>query len=143
MARSFAPEGAPLNILCNVVMPTARTRMTERMPSSDYAEWLWSTMAPAKVAVGAAYLLSDECAVSGEMFSVGGGRIARIRLAETPGVLSSGSSLEEMRDVFATVMMEEDHIFPKDQQERVSIVHPNMGFPGVLRDDAYAVKDIG
>lgn len=140
MARSFAPEGAPLNILCNVIMPTARTRMTERMPASDYADWLWETMDPAKVSLGAAYLLSDECQIHGEMFSVGGGRIARIRLAETPGAMGAGESIEEMRDAFATVMAQDDHIFPKDQQERVSIVHPKMGFSGTLSDDAYAVK---
>jgi NAD(P)-dependent dehydrogenase (short-subunit alcohol dehydrogenase family) len=142
MARSFAPEGAPLNILCNVIMPTGRTRMTERMPESDYANWLWNTMDPAKVALGAAYLLSDECSIYGEMFSVGGGRIARIRLAETPGVMGTGESIEEMRDAFATVMGQNDHIFPKDQQERVAIVHKSMGYEGVLRDDAYAVKDV-
>ena len=143
LARSIAPEGAPLNILCNVIMPTARTRMTERMPESEYAEWLWKTMDPAKVAVGAAYLLSDECKIYGEMFSVGGGRIARIRLAETPGVMGPGESIEEMRSAFETVMTQEaDHIFPKDQQERVSIVHKSMGYAGELRDDAYAVKDV-
>jgi NAD(P)-dependent dehydrogenase (short-subunit alcohol dehydrogenase family) len=140
MARCFAPEGAPLNILCNVLMPTARTRMTERMQASDYTDWLWATMDPAKVSLGAAYLLSDECTINGEMFSVGGGRIARIRLAETPGAL--GESIEEVRDAFATVMGQNDHIFPKDQQERVSIVHKSMGFEGVLSDDAYAVKDV-
>ncbi len=142
MARSFAPEGASLNILCNVIMPTARTRMTERMPASDYADWLWETMDPTKVAFGAAYLLSDECQIYGEMFSVGGGRIARIRLAESSGVMGPGDSIEKMRDAFATVMTQSDHIFPRDQQERVSIVHPKMGFSGTLREDAYAVKDV-
>lgn len=142
MARSFAPEGAPLNILCNVIMPTARTRMTERMPPSEYADWLWATMDPGKVALGAAYLLSDECEIYGEMFSVGGGRVARIRLAETPGVMGPEESIEEMRDAFATVMAQDAYIYPKDQQERVSIVHPTMGFTGILPDDAYAVKDV-
>lgn len=142
MARSFAPEGAPLNILCNVIMPTARTRMTERMPASDNADWLFATMDPANVAFGAAYLLSDECTVYGEMFSVGGGRVARIRLGETSGVMGPGESIEEMRDAFTTVMTQDDHIYPKDQQERVSIVHPKMGYPGELREDAYAVKDV-
>ena len=141
MARCFAPEGAPLNILCNVIMPTARTRMTERMPASDYTDWVWATMDPAKVALGAAYLLSDECRIYGEMFSVGGGRIARIRLAETAGV-NGLETIEDMRGAFATVMNQDDHIFPKDLQERVSIVHSQMGFQGTLGDDAYAVKDV-
>lgn len=141
MARSFAPEGAQHNILCNVILPTARTRMTERMPPSEYADWLFETMDPAKVSLGAAYLLSDECTIFGEIFSVGGGRVARVRLAETAGVTGPGLSIEEMRDAFETVMTQDEYLYPKDQQERVSVVHASMGYAGVLRDDAYAVKD--
>ncbi|MGO4690149.1 SDR family NAD(P)-dependent oxidoreductase [Glaciibacter sp. 2TAF33] len=143
MARSVAPEGAKHNILCNVILPTARTRMTERMPPSEYADWLFETMDPAKVSLGAAYLLSDECSIYGEIFSVGGGRVARVRLAETTGVMGPALSIEEMRDAFTTVMAQDEYIYPKDQQERVSIVHASMGFAGTLREDAYAVKDVG
>jgi NAD(P)-dependent dehydrogenase (short-subunit alcohol dehydrogenase family) len=142
MARCFALAGAPSNILCNVVLPTARTRMTERMPPSDYASWLFEIMDPAKVARGVAYLMSDECDVSGEIFSIGGGRIARVQLAETEGVIGAGDSIEEMRDAFRVVMTQTSRIFPKDQRERTKLVHKSMGYEGELSDNAYVTRNV-
>jgi NAD(P)-dependent dehydrogenase (short-subunit alcohol dehydrogenase family) len=142
MARSFAPDGAKANITCNVVFPTARTRMTERMPASDYSNWLFEKMDPVKVALGVAYLLNQECTINGEVFSIGGGRISRVRLAETPGVMDAEDSIEDMRDALLKAMTQDEYFFPRDQQERVSIVHPAMGFTGTLGHDAYAVKDV-
>jgi NAD(P)-dependent dehydrogenase (short-subunit alcohol dehydrogenase family) len=141
MARSFAPEGAPLNIHFNIMLPTARTRMTDRMPPSDYRDWLLATMDPAYVAYGASYLMSEECTFNGEIFSVGGGRIARVRLAETEGVTDVGS-VEEAREAFQLVMTQKDHVFPKDQQERHSFAHGMLGFQGRVKNDSFNFKDV-
>lgn len=142
LARAYAIEGADVGILCNVVLPSAYTRMTERMPPSEYRSWVSRTLTPAKVAPGVAFLLSDECDYNGEMFSIGGGRIARVQLAETEGVVTAGDSIEEMRGAFQVVMAQDQRIFPKDQQERFGLVVDALGFEGELPTDAYAVKDV-
>ncbi len=141
-ARAFAIEGAPLNIHCNVVAPSAYTRMTERMPPSTYKDWVMKTLDPAKVAPGVAYLLSEECGLNGETFSIGGGRIARIRIAETMGSLGAGDSVEDAREAFRAVMAQEQHFYPWDQQERFGPVTKQLGFDEDLPADAYAVKDV-
>lgn len=142
LARANAITGAPMNILTNIVAPTAYTRMTARMPESDYADWLARTFNPTKVALGIAYLLSEECEYRGEMFSIGGGRLARIRLAETEGLVLPGESLEDMREAFATVMSQDTHFYPREQQDRVKVVAKDLGYEGEIADDAYAVKDV-
>lgn len=142
LSRAYALEGVEDDILCNVVLPSAYTRMTERMPPSDYRTWVSNTLAPARVSPGVAYLLSAECGQTGEMFSIGGGRVARVQLAETEGVTGLGDSIEEWRDAFDVVMTQQKRIFPKDQQERFEVVAKSLGFTGELPADAYAVKDV-
>jgi hypothetical protein len=141
--RCLAVEGANLGILVNAAAPSARTRMTERFQASAYADWFYETMPPEKVAVGAAYLLSEACEVSGEIFSLGGGRIARIRLAENEGVVASGASVEQVRDAIPQVMADSTFFYPKDLSERSVRVADLFGFKGGLESSAsYAVKPI-
>lgn len=130
IARCLAPEGARHNILINVVAPSARTRTTEGFLQSAYADWLFETMPPEKVAVGAAYLMSEACTVNGEIFAIGGGRIARITLAETDGHMGTGASIEEVADAMPAVMSDESFFYPKDLAERSAHVAALFGFEG-------------
>ncbi len=78
------------------------------MSDSEQAE-MWRTVLPAEaVANGAAFLVSDECPVSGECFSIGGGRMARVVFAEPRGYVSPHISPEEVRDNWSMVMGEVD-----------------------------------
>jgi NAD(P)-dependent dehydrogenase (short-subunit alcohol dehydrogenase family) len=143
MARCLALEGVKHGILVNVVAPAARTRMTEGFPPSAYADWFLETMLPEKVSVGAAYLMSEECRTTGEIFAIGGGRIARMALAESEGIIGSGSSVEEVRDAMAGVMADTSFFHPKDLSERSARVAGLFGFAGGLdTSNAYAVTPV-
>jgi NAD(P)-dependent dehydrogenase (short-subunit alcohol dehydrogenase family) len=113
LVRCLAVEGKNHGIRANAIMPGARTRMTEGFPPGAYADWFFKTMSPEKVAVTAAYLLSEDCAVSGETFATGGGRVARVTLAEAEGVVGSGTSIEEVREAMPRVMADASFVFPK------------------------------
>jgi hypothetical protein len=144
MMRCLALEGAKHGILVNAVAPSARTRMTERFHPSAYADWFFETMTPEKVAVGVAYLLSEECEIHGEIFAMGGGRIARVMLAEGEGVIGAGSSIEEVRDMMGRVMADTKFFYPKDLTERSRTVAELFGFGGSLEaSNDYAVRPIG
>lgn len=69
-------------IKVNAVSPMARTRM-----SGDdlYADLPDDYVGPEHVAPVVAYLASDECAVNGEMWSVGAGSVARIFVGRAQG----------------------------------------------------------
>ncbi len=141
--RCIAPEGANHGITVNLIAPSARSRMTELFNPSPYADWFFKKMPPEKVTIGAAYLMSEACTVNGEIFSLGGGRIARITLAEAEGVLD----LETIEDVAAAmprVMADPSFFFPKNLSERSTKVSDVLGFKGGLEaTTGFAVRPIG
>jgi NAD(P)-dependent dehydrogenase (short-subunit alcohol dehydrogenase family) len=140
LVPTLALEGAKQGIRVNGIMPSARTRMTEGFPPGDYADWFFRTMTPEKVAVATAFLLSEECDLNGEIFAVGGGRIARVTIAEADGVLGEGASIEEVRDAMPRVMADASFFYPKDLSEHSVRVSSVFGFDGGLdASDSYAV----
>ena len=143
ITRCLALEGPKDGIRVNAVSPSARTRMTERFHPSAYAEWFYRTMPPEKVATAAAWLLSEDCTVNGEIFAVGGGRIARIVLSENEGVCGSGETIEEVADLMPQVMADGRFFHPGDLGERSARVAALFGFDGRLASDtSFAVKPI-
>jgi len=74
-------EGERYGIRVNAIMPSAATKMTEGLFSSD-AERL---LTPESVAPGVLFLVSEE-APSRVMLSAGGGSFARVYVTETEGI---------------------------------------------------------
>jgi NAD(P)-dependent dehydrogenase (short-subunit alcohol dehydrogenase family) len=92
LTRVLALEGASHGIKVNAIAPIASTRMTE-----DILGNLATKVSPDSVSPLVAYLAHDDCAVNGHVYSVAGGRVARIFVAETHGVLLSRNTPEEIR----------------------------------------------
>lgn len=128
--RTLAEEGAKHGILVNAIAPSARTRMTERFLSSAYGEWLFRTMPPEKVSVAAAYLMSEDCSLNGEILTLGGGRVGRMVLGENEGVVREGASIEEVREIIPEVIADEAYFFPRNVAERSAKVAALLGFKG-------------
>ncbi|MGX1703153.1 SDR family NAD(P)-dependent oxidoreductase [Microbacterium sp. NPDC055357] len=91
--KTLAIEGARHGIQVNAIEPGARTRMTESL-LGEYADRL----DPSLVAPVVVWLSADECTTTGEAYNVGGGRVARVVIAQTPGYFSRSLSPEEVRD---------------------------------------------
>jgi len=125
--RCLALEGAGHGICVNGVMPSALSRMTETFLPEDYLQWFAQKMPPEKVAAAAAWLLSEDCTINGEIFAMGGGRIARVVLAEAEGVCGTAETIEQARDAMASVMADESFFFPRDLDERTAKVMPLLG----------------
>jgi NAD(P)-dependent dehydrogenase (short-subunit alcohol dehydrogenase family) len=131
LTRCLAVDGAEHGILVNAVAPSAHTRMTDGFFPGKFADWFAEIMAPEKVAASAAYLLSEECAITGETFAMGGGRIARIALAEGEGVVGVDLSIEEVREMMPRVMADTTFFKPRNLGERSLKVASILGFdPG-------------
>lgn len=141
LLRCIALEGRQHNICVNGIMPAARSRMTEELQPPAFAEWFSRTMLPEQVAMGAAYLLSDACKVNGEIFAMGGSRIARVTIAESEGILDACNSIESVRDAMPDVLAATDYFYPRDLSERSVKVNALLGFQGGIdSNDGYAVK---
>jgi NAD(P)-dependent dehydrogenase (short-subunit alcohol dehydrogenase family) len=89
-----AREGKPHGILVNGIMPVAYSRLIEQIPDASIVAWFRKHMDPRKVATAAAYFLSRECQLAGQLFSVGGGRLARVSIAESAGIVDAALDAE-------------------------------------------------
>ncbi|MDP9386984.1 MAG: SDR family NAD(P)-dependent oxidoreductase [Actinomycetota bacterium] len=107
LTRVLALEGARHGIRVNAVAPVARTRMTEELlgPAAE-------RLHPGLVSPVVAWLCHEDCPVSGEVFSVGGGRVARFFVGLTPGHFDADLTPESVRDHVDAIRAEEGYTVP-------------------------------
>jgi hypothetical protein len=67
---------------------------------------------PGLVAPVAAWLVSEDCPVSGEVYSAGGGRVARFFVGLTPGYANPALTVEDVRDNFDEIRDEAGYTVP-------------------------------
>ena len=108
LTRSLAVAGASHDIKANLIAPAAMTRMAGSSGPSD--------MAPELVAPMAAYLAHEDCPVSGEIYSAGAGRFARVFIAETPGYVHPGAEvrIEDVAEHWQAINDETGYSVPAD-----------------------------
>jgi NAD(P)-dependent dehydrogenase (short-subunit alcohol dehydrogenase family) len=110
-----AIEGAKYNIKSNVITPIARTRLTENMMGAT-----GDMFAPEFIAPMVAYLVSEGCEYSHEIFNVGAGRYSRIFIGSAPGWNApegTTPSVEEVRDELSTIFSTEGYKVPASAVE--------------------------
>jgi NAD(P)-dependent dehydrogenase (short-subunit alcohol dehydrogenase family) len=89
MTRSLATAGVQHGIRCNLVAPAAFTRMAGA--AADESP-MATTMAPELVAPMVAFLAHEDCPVTGEIYSAGAGRFARIFIAQAEGYVDASGT---------------------------------------------------
>ena len=107
LTRVLAAEGAKANIKVNALAPIARTRMTEELLGG-----LAEKLDPKLVSPIVAWLVHEDCPVTGEVYSAAGGRIARFFIGLTEGYYNPELTLEDVRDHFAEIRNEEGYLVP-------------------------------
>jgi NAD(P)-dependent dehydrogenase (short-subunit alcohol dehydrogenase family) len=121
LTRVWAQEGGKYNVKANAIAPVARTRMTEELLGP-----LVDKLDPSLVSPVVAYLASEECQLTGEVFSVAGGRVARIFIAEGPGFFKKDLSIEDVRDNLGDIMAEGDYAVPTSANGEIALIVPNL-----------------
>jgi len=115
LARVLAQEGARYNIKANALAPIARTRMTEELLGP-----LAPKLDPALVAPVAAWLVSEQCPVTGEIYSAGGGRVARFFIGLTEGYANPALTPEDVRDHLDQIRDEAGYSVPAGVADELS-----------------------
>jgi hypothetical protein len=64
-----------------------------------------------------AWLVHEDCPVSGEVYSAAGGRIARFFVGLTPGYYNPKLTLEDVRDNFEQIRSEDGYIVPRNPND--------------------------
>jgi NAD(P)-dependent dehydrogenase (short-subunit alcohol dehydrogenase family) len=98
-ASTLELEGAKYNIKANVIAPVAASRLTEDVMPPQVLEKL----KPEYVSPMVAYLCSEECDVSGNIFTAGGGYYGRAAIVEGKGAILPNASIEDIRDGFSKI----------------------------------------
>jgi NAD(P)-dependent dehydrogenase (short-subunit alcohol dehydrogenase family) len=114
--RVLAVEGAKNNIKANAIAPVAKTRMTEELLGA-----VADKLDPKFVTPVVTYLAHEDCPVSGEVYSVGGGRVARVFIGVTEGIVDHELSAESVRDNFATIREEAGYAVPANLNEEMGL----------------------
>ena len=117
--RVLAVEGAKYNIKANAIAPLALTRMTESIMGG-----LGDKLDPGLVSPLVAYLAHEDCPVSGQIFSVGGGRVAQVFIGETQGFHSPTLSMEDIRDNWDTIINRDGYGVPMNLAEETAMFLP-------------------
>jgi len=121
--RVLAQEGAKHNIKANAIAPLALTRMTEALLGP-----LGEKLEPALISPIVAWLSHEDCDVSGEVYSVGGGRVARVFIGETPGYFKRDLTLEDVRDNWEQIRNTDGYAIPNGVPDETKL------FWNVLKD---------
>ena len=119
--RVLAVEGAKNNIKANAIAPVAKTRMTEELLGAAADK-----LAPELVTPIVTYLAHEDCPVSGEVYSVGGGRVARVFVGVTPGHFDPHLTPEGVRDNFDKIRSEEGYEVPGNLNEEMMLAFKAM-----------------
>jgi NAD(P)-dependent dehydrogenase (short-subunit alcohol dehydrogenase family) len=109
LTNVLAIEGRKHNIKANAVAPVALTRMTEDM----FGE-VGEALDPALVSPLVAYLSSEACEVTGEVYSAAGGLISRFFVGLTPGYYDPKITAEGIAEHLAEIRDEDGYIVPFD-----------------------------
>jgi NAD(P)-dependent dehydrogenase (short-subunit alcohol dehydrogenase family) len=118
LTRHLANRGKAANIRVNAIAPIAYTAAARHATQGRVADptgrmrWIREQCSPERAAPVAAYLVHDDCAVTGEVWRAAGGHVARIFVAETPGYDAEDLQPEDVRDNIDRIRDETGYTVP-------------------------------
>ncbi len=114
--RVLAVEGAKFNIKANVIAPVAMTRMTEAIlgPLGDKLD-------PKFVSPLVTYLAHESCEPTGRVFSVAGGRVAEVFIAEGHGYVNPEMTPEDVAANLDAISNRDDYVIPTQMSDEIDL----------------------
>ena len=117
LSNTIAVEGARAGILSNVIMPVAKTRMTEELLGA-FAD----VLAPEFVTPMVAYLCSEACTTTHGAYSAAGGRYAKVFTGLAPGWFAGKDASVVAEDIAANIAQiekEDGYLVPQGTTDEI------------------------
>jgi NAD(P)-dependent dehydrogenase (short-subunit alcohol dehydrogenase family) len=118
-------EGSKYNIKTNAVAPIAHTRMT-----AGLFDGIVELFSPAQVSPAVAYLVSEECELNGEIWSVGGGSVSRFFIGLTEGYFKHPNdgdlTIEDIAGHLHDIRSEIDYMVPFSSRDEFGKLGPRL-----------------
>lgn len=118
LTRSLSTAGAAVGIKANLIAPAAFTRMAGKAAADTDPGGNAGAleMSPDLVAPMVAFLAHEDCPVTGEIYTAGFGRFARLFLASTQGYVhpTGTPTIEDVAQHWATINDEQGYYVPED-----------------------------
>lgn len=118
LTRVLAVEGQKNGIRANVIAPIARTRMTEEI-LGDRAELL----DPELVSPLVTFLSHESCDHNGAIYSVGGGRVARVFVGVTRGIVDRELTPESIAESIEQIDDLEGYFVPRKLGDEIRAIY--------------------
>jgi NAD(P)-dependent dehydrogenase (short-subunit alcohol dehydrogenase family) len=122
LIKVMAIEGAKYDIRANAIGPVAQTRMTEK-----FANPLADVLGVERVSPAVAFLSHPSCELTGEVLSVGGGRVARVFVGVTRGYLGGELTAEDIRDNLETIFDDDGYQVPGSSKAEMALLAEMLG----------------
>jgi NAD(P)-dependent dehydrogenase (short-subunit alcohol dehydrogenase family) len=130
LTRVLAAEAAGQDIKINAIAPVAATRMLdysmgsaaeiEDLQAEELMQPFLARLNPALVAPVVAYLAHADCPVSGDIYTVGAGHVARFFIGRTRGYFNSALSIEDVGAHFAEIRDRADYTEPSGPADEMA-----------------------
>lgn len=127
-SRSWAMEGESQNVRVNVILPTAISQLTERMPDPKLIELLEKEFQPERVAGLIGYLTHKDTKITCCALESGGGRAAPVFMAEGDSfTVEAAETPEAWAGHDAKMLSRETKYTPVSMMEELEIRLRDMG----------------